>query len=67
MESPRAGPQPSDLFGASGLTPLDELSLDEALARSLLEQVPELDAVLVAIGGGGLMAGVACAVKALRP
>jgi threonine dehydratase len=32
-----------------------------------LEQAPELDAIVVAIGGGGLMAGVAAAVKQLKP
>ena len=33
----------------------------------LAESVPDLDAVLVPIGGGGLMAGVASAVKQLQP
>jgi threonine dehydratase len=33
----------------------------------LLEQAPELDAVIVPIGGGGLCAGVAAAVKQARP
>ena len=33
----------------------------------LVEQVPELDLVLVPVGGGGLVSGVAAAVKALRP
>ncbi len=33
----------------------------------ILEQIPEVDTVLVAIGGGGLVAGVATAIKALRP
>jgi len=33
----------------------------------LVEQVPELDVVLVPIGGGGLISGIAVAVKALRP
>jgi len=32
-----------------------------------LDQVPDLDAVVVAIGGGGLMAGVAAAVKQMKP
>ena len=32
-----------------------------------LEQSPDLDAVLVPVGGGGLLAGIACAVKQLRP
>ncbi|MHC5209235.1 MAG: threonine/serine dehydratase [Planctomycetota bacterium] len=33
----------------------------------IVEQLPEVDVVLVPVGGGGLMAGVASAVKALRP
>ncbi len=33
----------------------------------LLEQVPELDTIVVPIGGGGLIAGVALAAKALKP
>lgn len=33
----------------------------------LLEDVPDLDAVIVPIGGGGLIAGIAAAVKLLRP
>jgi len=30
-------------------------------------QTPDLDAIIVPIGGGGLAAGIACAVKQLRP
>jgi threonine dehydratase len=33
----------------------------------ILEQAPTVDTILVAIGGGGLIAGLATAVKALRP
>jgi threonine dehydratase len=33
----------------------------------VLEQVPELDAVVVPVGGGGLVSGIAAAVKALAP
>jgi threonine dehydratase len=33
----------------------------------LIEDVPDADVVLVPVGGGGLIAGVATAVKALRP
>jgi threonine dehydratase len=32
-----------------------------------LDQAPDLDAMVVAIGGGGLMAGVAAAVKQMKP
>ncbi|HKX09106.1 MAG TPA: threonine/serine dehydratase [Stellaceae bacterium] len=37
------------------------------LGLEILEQAPELDTVLVAIGGGGLISGVALAVKAINP
>ncbi|WP_374445042.1 threonine/serine dehydratase [Stella sp.] len=37
------------------------------LGLELLEQVPDAETLLVAIGGGGLAAGVATAVKAIRP
>jgi threonine dehydratase len=37
------------------------------LGLELVEQVPDLEAVVVPIGGGGLCAGVAAAVKLLRP
>jgi threonine dehydratase len=37
------------------------------LGLELLEQRPDLDAVLLPIGGGGLIAGVALAIKSARP
>jgi threonine dehydratase len=37
------------------------------IGLELLEQIPSLDAVVVPVGGGGLIAGVSLAVKSLRP
>ena len=37
------------------------------LGLEIIEQVPEADAVIVPIGGGGLIAGVSVALKHLRP
>jgi threonine dehydratase len=37
------------------------------LGLEVLHQVPDLDAVLLAVGGGGLAGGVALAIKAHRP
>lgn len=37
------------------------------IGLELLEQNPYLDAVLVAIGGGGLISGIACAIKETNP
>eukprot|EP00730_Choanoeca_flexa_P005888 TRINITY_DN12044_c0_g1_i2.p2 TRINITY_DN12044_c0_g1~~TRINITY_DN12044_c0_g1_i2.p2 ORF type:complete len:427 (+),score=98.17 TRINITY_DN12044_c0_g1_i2:4054-5334(+) len=36
-------------------------------ALEILEQVPDVDAIVVPIGGAGLIAGIALAVKTLRP
>jgi len=38
-----------------------------SIGLELLEQVSDLDAVVVPIGGGGLIGGIACAIKELRP
>lgn len=37
------------------------------IGLELLEQVPDLDAVVVPIGGGGIISGIATAVKTIRP
>ncbi|MCR4373844.1 MAG: pyridoxal-phosphate dependent enzyme [Acidobacteria bacterium] len=36
-------------------------------ALEMLEDVPDVDAVIAAIGGGGLLSGVGCVMRALRP
>lgn len=37
------------------------------LGLEIVEQVPDLDAIVVPVGGGGLIAGIALAAKELRP
>jgi threonine dehydratase len=37
------------------------------LGLEILDDLPDIDAILIAIGGGGLVSGVATALKALRP
>jgi threonine dehydratase len=37
------------------------------LGLEILEDVPDVDAVIVPIGGGGLIAGIGAAIKALKP
>ena len=37
------------------------------VGREILEQVPDVEAIVTPVGGGGLIAGVALAVKELRP
>jgi threonine dehydratase len=56
--------------GAHAVHPYDDARViagQGTVALELLEQVPDLDVVVVPVGGGGLLAGVATAVKALRP
>ena len=56
--------------GAAFVHPFDDpngLAGAGTVGLELMEQTPGLDAVVVPIGGGGLMSGVACAVKALAP
>lgn len=33
----------------------------------ILEDLPDIDAVVAAVGGGGLLAGIGCALRALKP
>jgi threonine dehydratase len=62
-----------ELAQERGLTlvhPYDDLRViagQGTLGLELLEQAPVLDAVIVPVGGGGLIAGVASAIKAVRP
>lgn len=37
------------------------------IGLELLEQIPELEAVVIPIGGGGLIGGIACAIKQSKP
>ena len=47
----------------------DELVIEGqgTIGLELMEQIPDMDAVIVPVGGGGLISGVAFAVKALNP
>lgn len=38
-----------------------------SIGLEILDQLPDVEAVIVPIGGGGLISGVACAIKSLRP
>jgi threonine dehydratase len=37
------------------------------MALEIIEQVPDLDAIVVPTGGGGLLAGIAVAAKSMNP
>lgn len=56
--------------GAVFIHPYDDPSViagQGTIALELLEDVPDLDWLLMPVGGGGLVSGVATACKALRP
>ncbi|MDQ0379210.1 threonine ammonia-lyase [Amycolatopsis thermophila] len=56
--------------GAVFIHPFDHADIiagQGTVGLEILEQVPEAATILVPTGGGGLVAGVACAVKATRP
>ena len=56
--------------GATLVPPFDHewiIAGQGTAALELLEQVPELDAVVACVGGGGLLAGTATATRGLRP
>jgi threonine dehydratase len=61
------------LAGERGLTlvhPFDDplvIAGQGTIALEMLAAVPDLDVLLVPVGGGGLIAGIATAAKALRP
>ena len=60
----------SEETGQVFLHPFDDAAViagQGSIGLELLEQVPELDAVVVPIGGGGLLGGVGCPIKELRP
>ena len=56
--------------GATFIHPFDDedvIAGQGTIALELLEQVPALEVVLAPIGGGGLISGMAVALKALKP
>ena len=56
--------------GRTFIHPFDDpevISGQGTIGLELLDQVPDLEAVVVPVGGGGLIAGVACALKESNP
>ncbi len=56
--------------GYSFVHPFDDpkvIAGQGTIGLEILEQLPEVEAVVVPIGGGGLISGVAFAIKSLRP
>jgi threonine dehydratase len=64
------GKKLADETGATLVPPYDHpwiIAGQGTAVLELLEEVPDLDAIVVCIGGGGLMAGSALAAKSVRP
>lgn len=62
-----------ELMEEKGLTFIHPFNDEKVIAGQgtigleILQQLPDLDAVIIPIGGGGLISGVACAIKTLKP
>lgn len=60
----------SEINGYTMVAPFDDedvIAGQGTIARELLEQHPDLDIVFVAVGGGGLAAGICVYLKQLKP
>ncbi|RHM61457.1 threonine ammonia-lyase [Coprobacillus sp. AF33-1AC] len=56
--------------GYTFVHPFDDEDVMEGqgtIALEILDELPDADAILVPIGGGGLISGIACAAKAINP
>lgn len=57
-------------MGYTFIHPFDDIDViagQGTIGLEILDQIPDLDAIIVPIGGGGLISGVAFAVKSLNP
>ncbi len=60
----------SEQFGMTFVHPFDDevvIAGQGTMGLEILQQVPDIEAIVAPIGGGGLIAGVACAVKETNP
>jgi threonine dehydratase len=65
-----AAKEHADLTGAVFIHPFDHPDVvagQGTLGLEILDQLPEVGTIALAVGGGGLAAGVALAVKSMRP
>ena len=69
-EAERAARRMESESGATFVSPYNDpevIAGQGTIALEILEDAPDLDAIIVPVGGGGLIAGVATAAKALQP
>lgn len=59
-----------EITGAVFIEPFndeDVMAGQGTIGLEILERMPDADTVIVPIGGGGLISGIACAIKSLKP
>ena len=69
-ESAARAQELSDTEGMIYVPPFDDYEVlcgQGTIGLEILDQLPDVDAVIVPVGGGGLISGVAFAIKSLRP
>jgi len=69
-ESCAAAEREAKMFGLTLIHPFDDpevIAGQGTLALEMLARVEDLDTIVVPIGGGGLISGIAIAAKAMRP
>ena len=69
-DSNRAALQHAEAQGLAYIHPFADpevIAGQGTIALEILDEAPDLDTLLVAIGGGGLISGIAIAAKALKP
>lgn len=57
-------------YGYTFVHPFDDEDVIEGqgtIALEILEELPDADIILVPVGGGGLVSGIACAAKQIKP
>jgi len=60
----------SDRMSGQLVHPFDDdafISGNGTIGLEIVEELPDVDAVIAPIGGGGLLCGIGCAMRALRP
>ena len=69
-ESAARAQELSDTEGMIYVPPFDDYEVlcgQGTIGLEILDQLPDVDAVIVPVGGGGLISGVAFAIKSLKP
>ena len=69
-ESVEAARQEASRSGMTLIHPFDDevvIAGQGTIGLEILEDAPDVDTVVVPLGGGGLLSGIACAIKAQRP